>query len=207
MADCITFIYAEGLYPERQNGSRVEFHIGKWSKIEVEGLVVPYNLALDKFMLVSVGFEGTSTMRVVSEEEPSRIAILFPSPGVRPEYEQRTREENAQLIREYCVPEKMIAKARAGDAIAAWRSLNRSDIERPIRENTLYLCCGTRPHALALGLHALSTRMGTILYYIPDSHAPNNIISNGRYWRYDVTDLTALPRRPIRQSDAEADGE
>ena len=91
------------------------------------------------------------------------------------------QQENPQIVR-----------APAGDAVKAWKQLDDAGLERPTEENTYYLCSGTKPHALALGLRAMVLEYPTVLYNIPDEHKVTKTIPRGRYWRYDITDVTSI---------------
>lgn len=192
LARHVTYIYSEGIY-EHSESPELVFHEGKWKAIPIPYFEAHYDLNKKTFYLLSVGFEGTSTMRVISRDDPDRVSILFPNPGVKPEYVIKAKEENAELIDEYMVPSDQIIDASAGDAIEAWEKLHRNNLERPESENTFYLCCGTKPHSLALALHAMCNNYATVLYYVPDAHKAIKVKPAGKFWRYDIKDLSALP--------------
>jgi hypothetical protein len=192
-ASHMTFLYAEGEYEEGGQKAKYVFHEGAWSSLPIKYLEVPYDPLKRKFILVSVGFEGDRTIRVTQEEEPDRVSILFSSPGVKKGYVRRAMEENRELISSYKIPHNQKARAAAGDAISAWSCLHSAGLERPDEENTFYLSCGTKPHALALGLRALTSGLGTVLYYVPDEHKPTDVKAAGTYWRYEIRDLSAFP--------------
>jgi hypothetical protein len=157
----INFLYAEGDYDNLTNTNELTFHEGAWRSIPVAFLEVQYNPRLKKFMLVSVGFEGDRIIRVTQEEEPDRLLVLLPSPGFKKEYEEIALNANQELIGYYRIEKNDYISAPAGDAIQAWYEINKANVDLPGQENSFYLCCGTKPHALALGLHALTSKLGT----------------------------------------------
>lgn len=192
LAESIVFLYAEGDYGD-PNGASYTFHEGDWRSVAIPFLKQPDEPSKAKYVLVSVGFEGTRTLRVISDEEPKRISVLFPDPGVKPEYVDHAWRENMELFDDFLVPEGQIIRAHAGDAIEAWKRLHEFSLERPAEESIYYLSCGTKSHALALGLRAMVTRYGTALYYIPEDHTVTDVKAAGVYWRYDIRDLSAIP--------------
>jgi len=91
------------------------------------------------------------------------------------------------------IPDEQIIAARAGDAIEAWRKMAERPPDNFSRENSCYLCRGTKPHALALGLRALSLGTPTVLYNVPERHKVVDVKPAGHFWRYDIRDLSILP--------------
>jgi hypothetical protein len=193
----LTVGYAEGLYPARAaNSSVIEsypFTVGRWTTVAVpflEGMLEP---RYPKYYLISVGFEGAKTMRVVTREDPDRISILFPKPGFLPGYDDLTQEANKELIEKRLVPPEQIVNAPAADAIAAWKALEEASVERFNKENTYYLCCGTKPHSLALGIRSLVHESPAVLYNVPERYNPAvDVHPAGVYWRFDIEDVTAV---------------
>jgi hypothetical protein len=193
IAQSVSVFYAEGVYPppEENRKREIAFTEGRWRTIAVPFLQGTFDPRKKRFYLVSVGFEGWKTLRVVSLADPDRVSVLFPDPAVEPEYVTRTQDDNTELIAEYLVPDEHVIRARAGDAVEAWRRLAEAAPDRPLSENSYYLCCGTKPHSLALGLRALALGYPAVLYNVPDKHAVVNIQAAGTFWRYDIRDVTA----------------
>ena len=190
----IACFYSEGTYQDAQPGiihSDI-FTIGRWKTVPIPGLLGTYAPEKDRHYLVSVGFEGSKTLRVITHGDPDGVTILFPDPGYDPGYIEKTKENNARLFKEYSQEEPHWIKAHAADAIGAWRSLNQLQPGRLDASNISSLCCGTKPHSLALALHALATSSPTVLYNKPDRHKETRIVPNGVYWRFDIVDLTAV---------------
>ena len=195
LTEKITYFYAEGDYEDQGNNITEIFHKGSWKAIPIYGFEASYDPGKNKYYLVSVGFEGDSTMRVISTDDPDRVSILFPKPGFKKAYEVKTFDANKPLIDANAIPESHIINARAGDAIEAWRKLSDANIENPDMGNIFYLCCGTRPHSLGMALRAMTADFPvTVLYYMPDSYAVTNTKESGKYWMYEIRDMSVIPK-------------
>lgn len=195
VADEIVFTYAEAQYPaEQQRGDRYElFTSGRWETLAVPGLVGRYDPSLESHYVVSVGFEGSKTRRVVTRADPDRLTALFPDPAVAPDYVARTMSNNAPMFDEWGISASDLVRAGAADAVGAWRAL--VDCGRlEANANYFFLCAGTKPHALAMGLLALASGEPAVLYVKPATHKEADIRPSGTYWAYTVRDMTIAPR-------------
>jgi hypothetical protein len=150
------------------------------------------NPAKRKAFIVSVGFEGVKTARVLSKEDPDRVSLIYPIPGVRPEYEALSLECNAATAEEYGVRENSILRVHAADAVGVWKALGTRALDCA-EEETYYLCCGTKPHALGMALRALCLKFPTVLYNVPETHTFVEVNPNGVFWRFDLRDVSAMP--------------
>jgi len=191
IASHVSISYAEGRYPrkEKNTAEDISFTYGQWKSVAVPGLEGRYSPGLKRFFLVSIGFEGWKTMRAVTRADPDRVSLLHGKPGTNDDYPERSIRDNAELINHYKIPPEQILNAHAGDAIAAWQVLSERAIERT-DENAYFLCSGTKPHSLALGLRALSLKRPAVLYNLPEAHEVVAIESNGKFWRFDVQSVT-----------------
>jgi hypothetical protein len=194
LASHVTVFYAEGNYSEDSSEeSRHElFTKGGWDAIPIPSLEGEWAPNKRRAYLVSVGFEGSKTLRLISREEPDDIYVLFPDPGVKLEYVQRAREQNKTLMSLLPDPSHDVIRAAAGDAIDAWKQLDVASREQPSEQNVYYVCCGTKSHSLALALRALVLRYPAVLYILPDQHKVAETHPLGVYWRFDIKDVTAL---------------
>lgn len=190
----VTCLYVEGTYPPEPRNpiERHEiFTSGSWNAIPVDGLQGLWRPSHPDFYVVSVGFEGAKTIRTVSRGDPDRVAILFPDPGLSDDYVKRTRRSNKSLFDHYSIRKSDFLCARAGDAIAAWRVLATSQIDRRA-ENVSYVCCGTKPHAIGLALRAMCLGHPTVLYNLPDAHIVVPTEPNGVFWKYVMFNTTCV---------------
>jgi hypothetical protein len=204
VAEQVDVFYAEGLYPEKPALAEVAFTVGLWRTIPIPGLEGRFHPSSTRYYLISVGFEGHKTLRVVNTADPDRISILLPDPGTHPDYVDRTLADNVDLLTTYRVPATQMIHSAAGDAIGAWKALAEADLERFDSENVHYLCSGTKAHSVALALRALTRRGGAVLYNVPERYSPIVVKPSGKYWKYTIQNLSAPTslRESIRPSDA-----
>ncbi|MBZ0105945.1 MAG: hypothetical protein K8H84_09985 [Sulfuricella denitrificans] len=190
----ISVTYAEGSYPcqteGRHGAEEIKLTDGHWKAVSVPYFEGSYSPGKNRFYLISVGFEGWKTLRVVSRADPDRVSVLFPDPGFKPEYAARTRRDNEDLVKQFRIPGEQIISTAAGDAIDAWRALTDASLEREDSENAYFLCCGSKPHSLALGLRAMALSYPAVLYNLPQGHSAVPVVSNGVFWRYDLKSST-----------------
>jgi len=182
--------YAEGAYPRAPTSymdmDEISFREGEQQAIAVPGYLGDFEPWRKKFYLVSIGFDGWKTLRLVIAKEPDRLMLLEPIPAVDPSYEGRTKAANQALVDRFGLVEKERIRARAGDAIAAWSAISTKSLENPDQHNIFYLCSGNKPHSLALALRAISRNAATLLYNRPTRHAPVNVKPNGVFWKYSI---------------------
>ncbi len=189
----VNYFYAEGDYPKDQGdkgGFKNNFSRGSWKTVEIPyvlGKRYPYRKTM---LLVSVGFEGVKTLQLVDSEEPDSVSVLFPGPGYHKDYNEVTYEFNEKLFKQYKIDNSHIFKVHAGDAIGVWKKLENSEFDKPTEQNVIYLCCGSKPHALGMCLKAITSGYPIIKYRIPDEHQFIDIKPNGTYWMYEVEDLS-----------------
>lgn len=191
----VCVFYAEGEYSldgPPLAAADFPFSIGQWNTAPIPFLRGAVNPAKRKAFIVSVGFEGVKTARVLSKEDPDRVSLIYPIPGVRPEYEALSLECNAATAEEYGVRENSILRVHAADAVGVWKALGTRALDCA-EEETYYLCCGTKPHALGMALRALCLKFPTVLYNVPETHTFVEVNPNGVFWRFDLRDVSAMP--------------
>jgi hypothetical protein len=191
IAELVIF-YAEGKYPPPTDEDPHEpFTFGRWETVPVPLLEGRSDPALPRHYIVSVGFEGSKTLRAVSSEGADNVTVIFPRPGVAPAYEERTREANQILLDDFGVDDSAIIDAPAGDAVATWKILAEQH-DRWNRDDAFYLPAGTKPHAIGMALDALIGGRVTVMYAKPATHKEVEIKPLGHYWLFTVRDLTAF---------------
>lgn len=182
----LSLLYSEGSYPDPPARGDVAFTRGIWKATPIPTFEGEYDPGKGTFYLVSIGFEGGKTLRVVRRADPTRVVALLPDPGTHPDYAARTRADNRILLEEFVDPAEGLIRAPAGDAVAAWRALSETGAERPEIENSFFLCSGTKAHSVALALRALHLEFPALLYNLPERHEVVNVRPSGVYWRYDL---------------------
>lgn len=190
----VTYAYAEGLYPEEESAiSRHDlFTSGGWKAVPVPGLDGEWHPEKRLLYLVSLGFEGSKTYRLVSRAQPDRMCVLIPDPPVLDEYRERTERNNSTLLERFQVPESERIRAAAPDAIEAWHNIAKASLEDFSSENCVGVCCGTKAHSIALALRAVTNPDMSLLYIVPDRHQVVDVRPSGSYWKYVVKDCSSL---------------
>jgi hypothetical protein len=190
----VTLFYAEGEYPEEKNPEDIHelFTTGGWEVLPIPGLEGEWDPNKKRMYLTSVGFEGSKTLRLISREEPDEVSLLFPDPGVKKSYTKRTNERNQSLIDRFQIKDKNIIRSSASDAVKSWKELSKVSLEKPENNNIFYVCCGTKPQSLALAMRSIVLDYPAVLYIKPDRHKVLQVNPLGKYWRYDIKDMSSL---------------
>ena len=190
----VSFFYAEGEYPAptEDDGWHELFTAGDWDVAAIPGLQNPWSPRSSRRYVVSVGFEGNRTLRLCDRREPDSIVVLFPDPGIREEYADRTRRQNAAFFERFGLVDENFLRANAADAIEAWKILTDANLSCERKYSIEYLCCGTKPHALGLALRAFCSRQGVVSDIVADERLLTNVVEAGVYWRYDLRNTAAL---------------
>lgn len=201
--DCF---YAEGKYDAKHNVSDVVFAGGKWERKTIPFLDGIGNPSLGWYYLVSTGFDGKWIKKLLLQEEPDRVGLLTPIPGVFKPYEQRCLDEIKPIVEEFAVPAEFQLKAHASDAVDAWRKISQFGRERWNDEQVAYLCCGTKPHALAMALRSLVHRSPAVLYFRPEKYTVIPVEEAGIFWKYSILDHSALnyPKKASNPANADS---
>jgi hypothetical protein len=168
--------------------------VGEWDTVPIPFLEGRRAPGKKKYVIVSIGFEGSKTLRVLAREDPDRISVLLPDPGSKPGYPAIAEEKNKPLVEMYNVPPDQIVRTNAADAISAWRELGQAALERPEGENTYYLSCGTKAHALGMALRAVCLEFPCVLYNVPERHNYVQVTPTGQYWTFQIRDLSIVRR-------------
>jgi hypothetical protein len=190
----IVFGYSEGCYSDATPSSVAQelFTEGGWRAIPIPGLWGEWEPYRERHYVVSVGFEGVKTRQFVSRSEPDKVSVLFPDPAVQVGYEAVALQCNARLVTEFSIPDSRVIRAHATDLNATLKSLSDAAIENFETDNLTYICCGTKPHSLAMAIRAAVLQEPAVLYMVPESHKVSEVKPNGNYWRYEIADASAF---------------
>ena len=187
----IDVFYSEANYGDENEAGNILFTEGKWEALPIRLLEGEYSPCKDMYILVSTGFEGKKTYRAVCEREPDRISLLMPEPGFTEEITKRTRSENCKLIDQYKVPDEQVLCSPAADLVTTMKKLDMN-LERFSEENVYYLCCGTKPHSLALALRSVLYEESAVIYNKPESYKFRPITHRGNFWLYQIQNLAVF---------------
>lgn len=189
-ASTLTYLYTEGKYPNRDDRYEITFKKGIWSTHAIPGFHRLVHPTRKNRYVVSLGFEGAKTLRVVMRADPDEVVAVLPDPAMRPEYVARALEDNHLLIEDFIGDPDNLIRAQAGDPVAVWREVSA---HTPAKDrNVFYLCSGPKPHSLGLALQALASEEGLLLYNLPEQHMVVDVEPANVFWRYSVESLTAI---------------
>jgi hypothetical protein len=182
--------YSEGKYPDAtpsyEDLEDISFTDGSFNAMPIPGFFGEFEPSKGVLFLVSTGFDGWKTLNLLIRKEPDRVAVLIASPGVSPDYERRSNVANKPLVDRFGILDSEIVKARAGDAVQAWRKISEAGVENFEKENVFYLCSGNKAHSVALALRAIATQTPTLLYNRPEKHLPGKVECAGLHWAYSI---------------------
>lgn len=117
--------------------------------------------------------------------------MVFPIPGVLPEYDEEVRRRNADIIERFKIPSDQMLSAAAGDAVSMWREVSRASRFWDPGEDVYFLCCGTKAHSLGMALYTLLAETPTVLYNVPDKHSFVGVKPSGHFAVFKTCDLSA----------------
>jgi len=178
------------------------FTMGYWKPWSIAGLGGTSPARARQHLVVSAGFEGDRTRRLVDSLEPDRVSIVFAEPGSSPEAEERARLENHMLAETYLLPATAMHAVPLASPLAArdagLAAASAIEIDEVFPEDTSFLLCGPKTHSLGLAIASLVLESGDVLYVQPEAHSENDSL--------DVSFVTlthvAYPWAVSRQSDS-----
>lgn len=182
--------YSEAKYTNSLN--EVAFTSGNWKTLQIPGFEGSYKPAKERAYIVSVGFEGSKTHRVLSRAEPNVVKVLFPSPGFDAGYPEETFTRNSGLFEAFNIKRHELINCHAGDAISVFTAAKEAMSALAPRYNVFCVCSGTKPHSLGLVLAALVENSSVLLYNIPEEYVKLSMHPTGRIWTYRISNLSAI---------------
>jgi hypothetical protein len=180
----IIFFYSEGDYnPYLDQFSHSK---GDWKLVEIKEFCSVQNPEHKYLYFLSGGWEGGRYANILNRFEPHDLGILLPISGYTEKFSNKTMKECKPIIEQFHIPKTQILKARAGDAILAWKKLQESSINKKKR-NIIYLPFGPKPHVLAMGIHAALNKNIFVTYRIPNKGFEKMSISPlENFWEYEI---------------------
>ncbi|MEL4304378.1 hypothetical protein [Methanococcoides sp. LMO-2] len=182
----ISFFYSEGVY--KSSGKNFVHSEGDWKIVEMTDFSSSFDPEYQNFYVVAAGFEGSKYRNLIYQYEPDEIGILVPKPGFKPEYVKKSIIEYEILRDKYYIPDENIVEAPAGDAVAAWKALTNSHLNKD-NYNITYLTVGPKPHVLAMGVHGFLSKNIIITYRVPDGYTRMEVEASKNFWQYDIENM------------------
>lgn len=187
----ISFFYSEGKYELKDN----KFTEGLWNIAIIPGYQpTTIDMKKKKHYIISFGFDWQHYIGFLNNYEADSISLLLPQPGYNQEYTERNEKEFGKFKEKLKINDNSLdedtSKTEAGDAIAAWESLD-SLIKSKGKEYTITcLPYGPKPHALAMGLKSILNPELILLYRIPsEKYNQINVTPTGNFWKYTIRNL------------------
>lgn len=127
VASHVDVFYSEARYGNVIATSTVPFeeYVSSWDTAAVPRLEGDWYPDQRRHFLISVGFEATKIARLVERWDPDDISILFPRPGLLPEYESHAASANQQWMKLYDISDNEVIQASPVDAVAAWSTVTK----------------------------------------------------------------------------------
>jgi len=190
----ISFFYAEGIY-EFDTANDEVFVAGDWDTIAIPGYGGKnINLQRKDYFILSFGFEQKGYLGWVEEcDTLAKVGVLFPHPPYIPKYDKigkaRLKEFKKRLDLDDKNEKFSFEKARAGDAIEAWKKFD-SLLDSRKDYNVTFLPYGPKPHSLAMGLRCLLNENFVLIYRISSKgYHEIDVKALGKIWRYEIKNL------------------
>ncbi|MBT1684249.1 hypothetical protein [Curtobacterium flaccumfaciens] len=146
------------------------FSEGEWRPRAIATLGNGASPSAESVLVVSSGFEGANTLRLVNALEPDRIMVGL-SVGGNIEHEKLSKRNNARLGEQY----QLAADVLEFPSINLARSLAvlkdaTMNVTRPVHRDLAlsFLICGSKLDALAIGLFALDNDVAQIYFSDPE---------------------------------------
>lgn len=194
VADQVHALYSEAIYGEVFSSVAVPVpeHTASWEAVAVPRLEGDWYPTHIRHLLISVGFEPSKAARLADRWDADQFTVLFPAPGVRPEYEKRATEANSGWMRQFGIGPDRIISASPTDAISVWSASSKSGLIDSRTENVYALLCGSKPQSLGVALYSLARERPAVMYVRPTVHREADIRSNGVSWLYKMRDRTVI---------------
>jgi hypothetical protein len=193
VAQFVDVFYAEALYGDvvgTPTAVTPQHHGAYWEAVAVPGLEGDWFPSNPRHFLVSVGFDAAPVPRLAERWDPDFVSVLYPRPGLTPEYESRTVAANGLWVDQLGVDTAV--DASAVDAVAVWAKLASAPGLDSTKDNLYALLCGSKPQALGLALFSLSKERPAVMYVRPTVHEEKRISPNGFYWNFRIHDRTLI---------------
>ena len=166
-------------------GDEYSFTSGEWAPVTVPGLGRPTGAAATSHLVVSGGFEGRKTRRLVHDLEPDRLSILLANSS---EYHLQTaRRANAGMAADYGIDKGDVVATELMDfrnllvGISDLVGSPHGDGTPEEAEQLSFLLAGPKLASFAMGVSALDMRVAQVYYVAPERRNVASSASPGNY--------------------------
>lgn len=188
----ISYFYIEADYEPLPPKGPVFTH-GRWRNIQVPGFLGTDSARLERKCIVSLGFDGEDTHRLVNAAEPVTVSAVLAAPGVSASTVALAEERNRILLEDWVSPE-LVFRVPAVD-VQGMAEIVRLISREFSPANLYYFVMGTKPHALGMALGAIYNREAAVVYRVPDRYQERATESTNRAHLYRIHNRASLGRR------------
>jgi hypothetical protein len=181
--------YAQAVSYSFPNGEESRFAAGSWHSIVVPGAYGRFKPDSLRMLVVSTGFDASSTYKSVAELEPQRLVLVMPVGGSSKENDERARKSSTALKR---IPGSSTITALAFSPLDVCEKLEEIDVGE---FEVLLLPSGTKLQAVGFALFVLAKQSPVLLYRRPTRHVEVHSESNGRSVITSLVDTSAISLR------------
>jgi hypothetical protein len=150
---------------------RTSFTEGSWRPRAVPTLGEGVTSSARSLVVISAGFEGEHTRRLVNALEPDQVIIAL-SEGIDEEHDRASRKASVRVAEEYLVGDSGIVFLPAFDVKSSLTTLHDVLMERiqasSIPTAVSFVLCGTKISAFAMGIYALDGPVAQVYYSDPE---------------------------------------
>lgn len=193
---CFDCLYAAGLYnlnaeetgdPTRVRGPRGLVSEGEWVSRLIPYFESSEVIAASRDLIVTLGGEFGMSLPFIERFEPTKLALIFIA-------ETAPHEDLPMLASERSAVRELLAEPNVkrldvglGDLVSV--ANNAANFARKSDARAVTgLAIGSKPHALALGLAALSEKKMEIVCRTPFAYKSNDVEASGRFFFYSIED-------------------
>jgi len=188
----IDFVYSEGIYGapnEREPAGALSWSgsEGEWSSVQVPYFEGDSFMPDSRGLVVSLGAEISASVPFIERYEPALISLVSVEDDPS-RIDTSAIEKERRLLHELSsLPITTSNVFQLGDLLGVADSCRAFCRERPEMHVT-GLAIGSKPHALALGLAALSVHNFEIVCRLPSKYLLGDVAETGRIFLYRTSD-------------------
>ncbi len=158
--------------------SSLSFTEGSWKPRAIPTLGEGAFPSARSVLVVSGGFEGDHTLRLVNALEPDRVIVALTT-GIRVEHDRMAQRASVNLAEDYLLAEGGVVTLPAQDLASSVEKLEAS-LSRFSEEGEdvalSFLLSGTKIAALAMGLYAVDHGVAQVYYAEPERRLESSAV-------------------------------
>jgi len=188
----IDFVYAEGAYsplPDEESHAALTWtgSEGEWSSVLVPYLEAENYIPDARALVVALGAEISASVPFIERFEPMQIALISVDDDAQ-RINLESVEHERRLLRDLeDLPITELHTADLADVLGVARICQAFCIRHRDKAVTA-LAIGSKTHALALGLAALSVANLEVVCRLPSRYLSGDVVATGRVFHYTVED-------------------